>query len=100
MVEGYPARIPMIDIVTVGAGGGSLACVDEGGVLKVGPRSAGAKPGPACYCRGGEEPTVTDANLILGKLNPKRILGGRMSMNEKRSISVIKRLSVKKQIYQ
>lgn len=91
MVEGYPARIPMIDIVTVGAGGGSLACVDEGGVLKVGPRSAGAKPGPACYCRGGEEPTVTDANLILGKLNPKRILGGRMSIDEKRSISVIKK---------
>ena len=91
MVEGYPARIPMIDIVTVGAGGGSLACVDEGGVLKVGPRSAGAKPGPACYCRGGEEPTVTDANLILGKLNPKRILGGRMSKKKKRSISVIKK---------
>lgn len=91
MVEGYPARIPMIDIVTVGAGGGSLACVDEGGVLKVGPRSAGAKPGPACYCRGGEEPTVTDANLILGKLNPKRILGGRMSIDEKRSILAIKK---------
>lgn len=91
MVEGYPARIPMIDIVTVGAGGGSLAYVDEGGALKVGPRSAGAKPGPACYCRGGEEPTVTDANLILGKLNPKRILGGRMSIDEKRSISVIKK---------
>lgn len=91
MVEGYPARIPMIDIVTVGAGGGSLACVDEGGALKVGPRSAGAKPGPACYCRGGEEPTVTDANLILGKLNPKRILGGRMSIDEKRSILAIKK---------
>lgn len=96
MVEGYPARIPMIDIVTVGAGGGSLACVDEGGVLKVGPRSAGAKPGPACYCRGGEEPTVTDANLILGKLNPKRILGGRMSIDEKRSISVIKKVICQK----
>lgn len=96
MVEGYPARIPMIDIVTVGAGGGSLAYVDEGGALKVGPRSAGAKPGPACYCRGGEEPTVTDANLILGKLNPKRILGGRMSIDEKRSISVIKKVICQK----
>ncbi|RGQ35893.1 hydantoinase/oxoprolinase family protein [[Clostridium] leptum] len=96
MVEGYPARIPMIDIVTVGAGGGSLAYVDEGGALKVGPRSAGAKPGPACYCRGGEEPAVTDANLILGKLNPKRILGGRMSIDEKRSISVIKKVICQK----
>ena len=96
MVEGYPARIPMIDIVTVGAGGGSLAYVDEGGALKVGPRSAGAKPGPACYCLGGEEPAVTDANLILGKLNPKRILGGRMSIDEKRSISVIKKVICQK----
>lgn len=91
MVEGYPARIPMIDIVTVGAGGGSLAYIDEGGALKVGPCSAGARPGPACYCRGGEEPTVTDANLILGKLNSKRILGGRMSIDEGRSISVIEK---------
>jgi N-methylhydantoinase A len=81
LVEGYPARIPMIDIVTIGAGGGSIAHIDEGGALKVGPESAGAKPGPACYNRGGEEPTVTDANIILGKLNQFKILGGRMAVD-------------------
>lgn len=81
LVEGYPARIPMIDIVTVGAGGGSIAQIDDGGALKVGPRSAGATPGPACYMRGGELPTVTDANIVLGKLNQTRILGGRMEVD-------------------
>ena len=81
MVEGYPARIPMIDIITVGAGGGSIAAIDEGGALKVGPRSAGAVPGPACYMRGGENPTVTDANILLGKLNRHKILGGRMDVD-------------------
>ncbi|WHH60834.1 hydantoinase/oxoprolinase family protein [Petroclostridium sp. X23] len=83
LVEGYPARIPMIDIVTVGAGGGSIAQIDDGGALKVGPKSAGATPGPACYMRGGEIPTVTDANIVLGKLNQERILGGRMEVNLK-----------------
>jgi len=81
MVEGYPARIPMIDIITVGAGGGSMAAIDEGGALKVGPKSAGAVPGPACYMRGGKKPTVTDANIVLGKLNQHRILGGRMEVD-------------------
>ena len=81
MVEGYPARIPMLDIVTVGAGGGSIAAVDEGGALKVGPKSAGAQPGPACYMRGGTLPTVTDANILLGKLNRHKILGGRMDVD-------------------
>lgn len=80
-VEGYPARIPMIDIVAVGAGGGSIAYIDEGGALKVGPSSAGADPGPACYKRGGENPTVTDANIVLGKLNQEKILGGRMEVD-------------------
>lgn len=80
-VEGYPARIPMIDIVTVGAGGGSIARIDEGGALKVGPQSAGATPGPACYMRGGTQPCVTDANIILGKLNSKKILGGKMDVD-------------------
>lgn len=80
-VEGYPARIPMIDIITVGAGGGSIASIDEGGALKVGPMSAGADPGPACYMHGGEKPTVTDANIVLGKLNQHRILGGRMEVD-------------------
>jgi N-methylhydantoinase A len=81
LVEGYPARIPMIDIITVGAGGGSIAEIDEGGALKVGPRSAGASPGPACYMRGGTKPTVTDANILLGRLNRERILGGRMEVD-------------------
>lgn len=80
-VVGYPARIPMIDIVAVGAGGGSIAYIDEGGALKVGPSSAGAEPGPACYKKGGKHPTVTDANIILGKLNQNKILGGRMDVD-------------------
>lgn len=90
MVEGYPARIPMIDIVTVGAGGGSIAAIDEGGALKVGPRSAGAVPEPACYKRGGEKPTVTDANIVLGKLNQKKILGGRMDVDLELAKEVLK----------
>lgn len=80
LVEGHPARIPMIDIITIGAGGGSIARIDAGGALKVGPESAGARPGPACYNRGGDRPTVTDANIYLGKLNQKKILGGRMEV--------------------
>ncbi|WHH60102.1 hydantoinase/oxoprolinase family protein [Petroclostridium sp. X23] len=80
LIEGYPARIPMIDIVTIGAGGGSIAYIDDGGALKVGPESAGARPGPACYGLGGTLPTVTDANILLGKLNQKKILGGRMDV--------------------
>ena len=80
-VEGYSARIPMINIITIGAGGGSIAQIDEGGALKVGPKSAGAVPGPACYGRGGTQPVVTDANIVLGKLNQKRILGGRMEVH-------------------
>ena len=81
LVEGYPARIPMIDIVTVGAGGGSIARIDAGGALKVGPDSAGATPVPACYMRGGTNPCVTDANIVLGKLNREKILGGRMDVD-------------------
>lgn len=81
LIEGYPARIPMINIITIGAGGGSIARIDEGGALKVGPKSAGATPGPACYMRGGEQPCVTDANIVLGKLNERKILGGRMDVN-------------------
>ena len=66
----------MVDIVEIGAGGGSIAWIDAGGALKVGPRSAGAVPGPACYGQGGTEPTVTDANLIAGRINPDYFLGG------------------------
>ena len=77
--HGWPARIPMINIHTVGAGGGSIAWMDAGGLLKVGPRSAGADPGPACYGR-GQDLTVTDANVFLGRIPPSRFLGGRMAL--------------------
>jgi N-methylhydantoinase A len=73
---GVPVKTPVIDLAEVGAGGGSVAWVDDGGALRVGPRSAGAVPGPACYGRGGTEPTVTDANLVLGYLDPQGIAGG------------------------
>jgi N-methylhydantoinase A/oxoprolinase/acetone carboxylase beta subunit len=69
-IDGYPVRTPMLDMTTVGAGGGSIAWTDAAGALHVGPRSAGAEPGPACYGRGGDQPTVTDASLLLGYLNP------------------------------
>jgi N-methylhydantoinase A len=75
----------MIDIKTLGAGGGSIAWIDRGGGLQVGPRSAGADPGPACYGRGGEEPAVTDANLVLGYLNPDYFLGGEMKLDADRA---------------
>jgi N-methylhydantoinase A len=77
-MAGFPVRTRTLDIHTIGAGGGSIAWVDAGGLLKVGPSSAGAHPGPAAYGRGGTRPTVTDANVVLGRLNPKTLLGGRM----------------------
>ncbi len=77
-VQGYPIKAPMLDIHTVGAGGGSIAAIDSGGLLKVGPLSAGADPGPVCYGRGNTQPTVTDANVVLQTLNPTHLLGGRM----------------------
>ena len=80
-IGGHPIKIPMIDIHTIGAGGGSIAWIDPGGSLRVGPQSAGAKPGPVCYRLGGEEPTVTDANLVLGRLDPEYYLGGEMSLD-------------------
>ncbi len=79
-IGGYPIKLPMIDIVTIGAGGGSIAWIDVGGALRVGPESAGADPGPVCYGRGGNEPTVTDANAILGRINPSYLLGGDMEV--------------------
>src|SRR5262249_7157523 len=78
---GQPMQLPVVDIVEVGAGGGSIAWRDDGGGLHVGPRSAGADPGPVCYGRGGAEPAVTDADLLLGRLNPVRVLGGGMSLD-------------------
>jgi N-methylhydantoinase A len=81
VLEGLPLRAPMLDITTIGAGGGSLARFDRGGALAVGPQSAGAVPGPACYGRGGTELTVTDAHLLLGHLLPEAFLGGRMALD-------------------
>ena len=75
-VSGHPILIPMIDLVTIGAGGGSIAYIDSAGGFHVGPRSAGADPGPACYGRGGTEPTVTDAQVVLGRLDADKLLGG------------------------
>ena len=80
-VGGLPIRTPVLDIVTVGAGGGSLCWVDDGGMLRVGPESAGADPGPACYGRGGTEPAITDAHLVRGTIRPDAFLGGRMTID-------------------
>ena len=78
---GYPIKVPVVDIVEIGAGGGSIAWIDDGGALKIGPKSAGAVPGPACYGNGGTEPTVTDANLIAGRINPDYFLGGEIPVS-------------------
>jgi N-methylhydantoinase A len=79
-IGGLPCRVPMVDVETVGAGGGSIAWIDEGGILRVGPHSAGAEPGPCCYDLGGRDVTVTDANLLLGRLNPNYFLGGKLPL--------------------
>jgi N-methylhydantoinase A len=81
LVAGYPVKTPMLDIHVIGAGGGSIAAIDDAGAMKVGPRSAGADPGPVAYGRGGSEPTITDANLVLGRLDPNMLLGGRMHVD-------------------
>lgn len=80
--SGYPVRVPFVDLAECSAGGGTIAWIDEGEGLRVGPLSAGASPGPACYGLGGEEPTITDANLILGRLNPAHLLGGKMRVHK------------------
>ncbi|OQY49027.1 MAG: 5-oxoprolinase [Anaerolineaceae bacterium 4572_78] len=80
-IGGHPMRIPVIDIHTIGSGGGSIAYIDAGGALRVGPESAGANPGPVCYAQGGTQPTVTDSNLILGRLPADRFLGGQMTLD-------------------
>lgn len=92
-VHGYPIKAPMLDIHTVGAGGGSIARIDAGGLLKVGPDSAGADPGPVCYGRGGAEPTVTDANIVLQVLNPTHLLGGRMEVRRDLALAAIDRMA-------
>jgi len=91
-IAGYPVAVPMVDMHTIGAGGGSIARLDPGGRLLVGPESAGAEPGPACYGKGGEMPTVTDANLVLGRLCPEAFLGGRMTLDVAAAERVIGRL--------
>src|SRR5438552_1741953 len=78
---GYTLKVPAIDLAEVGAGGGSLIAIDAGGALKVGPESAGAAPGPVCYDRGGTVPTVTDANLVLGYINPRHLVGGAVKLD-------------------
>src|SRR6202023_3326165 len=79
--SGHPVMLPMIDVVEVGAGGGSIAWIDDVGALKVGPQSAGADPGPICYRSGGSEPTITDANVVLGRIDPDNFLGGEMQLD-------------------
>ena len=85
----YSAMVPMLDVNTIGAGGGSIAYLDAGGFFRVGPKSAGADPGPACYNQGGEQPTVTDANVVLGRLNPEYFVGGQLRLDKKRSFVAI-----------
>jgi N-methylhydantoinase A len=88
---GHALRVPSIDIVEVGAGGGSIAWIDQGGYLRVGPRSAGAEPGPVCYDRGGQEPTVTDANVVLGYMNPTAIAGSTLRIDKPAAWRAIER---------
>ncbi|HXM58869.1 MAG TPA: hydantoinase/oxoprolinase family protein [Candidatus Dormibacteraeota bacterium] len=91
--SGLPLRVPVIDLIEIGAGGGSIARVDQFGLPKVGPESAGAEPGPACYGRGGDQPTVTDADLLLGYLDPRFFLGGEMALNVDAARSAVGRLA-------
>ena len=92
---GYPIRTPVIDLVEIGAGGGSIAWVDPGGILRVGPPERGRRPRPACYGQGGSEPTVTDANLVLGRLNPGYLLGGDLKLDGKLAHAAIERTIAK-----
>jgi N-methylhydantoinase A len=92
-LAGFPLLMPMIDVHTIGAGGGSIAHIDRGGAFRVGPQSAGAVPGPAAYGRGGKEPTVTDANIVLGRLDPDDFLGGGMKLDAKAAGEVIAELA-------
>lgn len=92
-ISGYPVRIPSIDISTIGAGGGSIGWIDSGGILKVGPQSAGANPGPACYALGGQNATITDARVVLGHLNGTSLLGGRLPIDSSLSRKAVERLA-------
>ncbi|WP_347309966.1 hydantoinase/oxoprolinase family protein [Defluviimonas sp. SAOS-178_SWC] len=90
ILDGLPVRTPVLDIATIGAGGGSLIWIDDGGMLRVGPRSSGAMPGPACYNRGGTLPTITDAHVIRGTIRPEAFLGGTMEILRDKSITAFK----------
>jgi N-methylhydantoinase A/oxoprolinase/acetone carboxylase beta subunit len=92
-VAGFPLLVPMIDVYTIGAGGGSIARLDEAGGFRVGPHSAGASPGPACYGLGGSEPTITDANVVLGRIDPERFLGGEMRLDRDLAAEAVGRLA-------
>ncbi|MDD9928086.1 MAG: hydantoinase/oxoprolinase family protein [Rhodospirillaceae bacterium] len=92
-VDGLPIRTPALDIVTVGAGGGSIIWIDDGGMLRVGPRSAGADPGPACYARGGTEAAITDAHIVRGSIRPEAFLGGAMDIDANAAHAALKPLS-------
>jgi N-methylhydantoinase A len=92
-IDGLPIRTPVLDIVSVGAGGGSLIWIDDGGMLRVGPQSAGAEPGPACYGRGGTQPTITDAHLVRGTIRPEAFLGGAMRLDAERARAVFAELA-------
>lgn len=93
VLDQYAYLLPKVLVKSIGAGGGSIAWVDQGGALRVGPRSAGASPGPACYAQGGTEPTVTDADLVLGYLNPEFFLGGRLKLDRAAAQAAIRRLA-------
>ena len=93
--SGYPVRQPFVDLAEVSAGGGTIAWLDETGTLKVGPESAGADPGPAAYGKGGRRPTVTDANIVAGRINPSQLLGGHLKLHHDLAVRAIRRLSSK-----
>ena len=90
VIAGFPVRVPMVDVNAIGAGGGSVAWLDDAGGLRVGPRSAGSDPGPACYARGGREPTVTDASVVLGYLDPRYFAGGAIGLDVERARDAIR----------
>src|SRR5207245_9409157 len=91
--SGYPVRQPFIDLAEVSAGGGTIAHIDETGNLKVGPESAGANPGPAAYGNGGTQATVTDANIVAGRIHPSKLLGGKLKLHHDLALSTIGKLS-------
>ncbi|GAB4237820.1 MAG: hydantoinase/oxoprolinase family protein [Elainellaceae cyanobacterium] len=92
-IAGYPVMVPMIDVHTIGAGGGSIAYVDSGGAFRVGPKSAGAEPGPVCYNKGGTQATVTDANVVLNRLDRQHFLGGEMDIYPEKAFAAVQQLA-------